>query len=306
MGAYLSKPKTEKVSETGETKNGGVKVKFCATGMQGWRVNMEDAHIANTQMSQNCQLFAVFDGHGGPEVAQFCKVKFCEELEENPNFKNGNYSQALTETFYKMDDILKSTEGKQQLAKIRKAQEQSGDESMAGCTSNVCLITQSRIYVANAGDSRTNICANGQLVEMSQDHKPDDPAEKDRIQKAGGEVWEGRVNGNLNLSRAIGDLEYKQDTNLKADEQLIIAKPDIKEYNLTNTEKVDFIIMGCDGIWECMTNQQVIKHFEKEIKINKQPLQTAVEAFLDQILAKDTSGLHGLDNMTLVVIEFQK
>lgn len=52
---------------------------------------------------------------------------------------------------------------------------------MAGCTSNVCLITQSRIYVANAGDSRTNICANGQLVEMSQDHKPDDPAEKDRI-----------------------------------------------------------------------------------------------------------------------------
>lgn len=44
---------------------------------------------------------------------------------------------------------------------------------------------------------------------MSIDHKPDDDQEKNRITKAGGDVWEGRVNGNLNLSRAIGDLEYK-------------------------------------------------------------------------------------------------
>lgn len=126
---------------------------------------------------------------------------------------------------------------------------------MAGCTANVCLITPTKIICANAGDSRSNICTNGQVIEMSLDHKPDDPLEKERIQKAGGEVWEGRVNGNLNLSRAIGDLEYKTDANLKVDEQLIIAKPDIKEYNLQNQEKVDFIVMGCDGIWECMTNQ---------------------------------------------------
>ena len=46
---------------------------------------------------------------------------------------------------------------------------------------------------------------------MSEDHKPDNENEKARITKAGGEVWEGRVNGTLNLSRAIGDLEYKSD-----------------------------------------------------------------------------------------------
>lgn len=49
-----------------------------------------------------------------------------------------------------------------------------------------------------------------------------------------------------------------------------------------------------------------MKHFEKELKINKTPLKTAVENFLDLILAKDTSGLHGLDNMTIIVIEFIK
>ncbi len=49
---------------------------------------------------------------------------------------------------------------------------------------------------------------------MSIDHKPDDDKEKERILKAGGEVWEGRVNGNLNLSRAMGDLEYKNNKSL--------------------------------------------------------------------------------------------
>lgn len=44
---------------------------------------------------------------------------------------------------------------------------------------------------------------------MSEDHKPDNKDEKERIRSAGGFVSEGRVNGNLNLSRALGDLEYK-------------------------------------------------------------------------------------------------
>lgn len=80
---------------------------------------------------------------------------------------------------------------------------------MAGCTANVCLITPQKLYVANAGDSRSVFSFKGQAKEMSEDHKPDNELEKNRITKAGGEVWEGRVNGNLNLSRAIGDMEYK-------------------------------------------------------------------------------------------------
>ncbi len=46
--------------------------------------------------------------------------------------------------------------------------------------------------------------------ELSKDHKPENPAEMDRITKAGGPVSFGRVHGGLNLSRAMGDLEYKK------------------------------------------------------------------------------------------------
>lgn len=87
---------------------------------------------------------------------------------------------------------------------------------------------------------------------MSYDHKPDDEKELARIKKAGGEVFEGRVNGNLNLSRAIGDLEYKSNTSLKPEEQLITSKPDIIKKPLAG---VDYIIAGCDGIFEVKTNQ---------------------------------------------------
>jgi serine/threonine protein phosphatase PrpC len=64
---------------------------------------------------------------------------------------------------------------------------------------------------------------------MSKDHKPDDKEELNRITKAGGSVTYGRVNGNLNLSRAFGDLEYKQNKSLGPEEQMITANPDISK-----------------------------------------------------------------------------
>jgi protein phosphatase 1G len=63
------------------------------------------------------------------------------------------------------------------------------------------------LYVANAGDSRSVLSDNGKAVELSFDHKPDNEEEMERIENAGGQIINGRINGGLNLSRAIGDLE---------------------------------------------------------------------------------------------------
>lgn len=120
------------------------------------------------------------------------------------------------------------------------------EESHAGCTANVVLITPEWTYCANAGDSRAIAMIDGKTTfELSKDHKPESPTEMDRITKAGGTVNYGRVNGCLNLSRAMGDLEYKN-TKLKPEEQMITVVPDITK---VKTEAIDFIIMGCDGIW---------------------------------------------------------
>ena len=115
-----------------------------------------------------------------------------------------------------------------------------------GCTANVILFDDmKRIYVANAGDSRCVMGRAGQAVPLSFDHKPENEEERRRIEKAGSTITEGRVDGNLNLSRSLGDLKYKQNKRLTPEEHPVTGNPDIYTYDLTPED--DFIIMGCDG-----------------------------------------------------------
>lgn len=113
------------------------------------------------------------------------------------------------------------------------------------------------LFVANAGDSRCIICREGKAVDMSLDHKPEDAPELERITKAGGKVSnDGRINGGLNLSRAIGDHSYKQNKDLGAKEQMITALPDVKTLTI-DPVKDQFMVLACDGIWNFMSSQDV-------------------------------------------------
>ena len=83
-----------------------------------------------------------------------------------------------------------------------------------GTTACVVLLTHDEIICANVGDSRAVLTQNMSTYDLSDDHKPDNEDETIRIIQAGGEVEDGRVNGKLSLSRAIGDLSYKRNKEL--------------------------------------------------------------------------------------------
>lgn len=139
--------------------------------------------------------------------------------------------------------------------------QQTNEEMMLdsiGCTSNVIFIDRElkKIFVANAGDSRCVMGKAGKAVEMSVDHKPECQIEIDRITKSGSTITDGRVDGNLNLTRSLGDLKYKNRTHLTPEEQSITANPDTYEFPLDND--IDFILMGCDGIWEKNSNEEAV------------------------------------------------
>ena len=103
---------------------------------------------------------------------------------------------------------MRSAQGQKKLAQL------SGSKSSrGGCTASVILITKEEIFCANAGDSRTVLSwKQNAHLDLSVDHKPDDPEECKRIESADCFVEDGRVNGSLAVSRALGDFDYKDFT----------------------------------------------------------------------------------------------
>ncbi|CAH2245210.1 phosphatase 1G [Pelobates cultripes] len=227
----------------------------------------------------------------------------CSDEEEEED-----YSSDEAENEDEDSEDLEDEEEEEMMLPGMEGKEEPGSDS--GTTAVVALIRGTQLIVANAGDSRCVVSENGKAVDMSYDHKPEDELELARIKNAGGKVtMDGRVNGGLNLSRAIGDHFYKRNKNLPPEEQMISALPDIKV--LTLNEEHDFMVIACDGIWNVMSSQEVVDFVHDRIILQEKSakpvlLSGIVEELLDQCLAPDTSGDGtGCDNMTCIIVRFR-
>ena len=102
-------------------------------------------------------VFGVFDGHGGREVAVFCKENIQKILQSQDSLKSKDYKTALRNTFMQLDDKVK--------------QEDYADQ--AGTTACVLLVTKDTIFCANSGDSRAVLSHSERgAIALSEDHKP--------------------------------------------------------------------------------------------------------------------------------------
>jgi len=286
--------------------------------MQGWRENMEDAHICipHLQHRNDMALFGVMDGHGGEQVARFCKHHLPGEIDRQST--RGDLSASLVASFLQMDRMLANPRYRDELNQLTRDQWSSPSSCQpdsVGCAANICCVQPNGYVVANTGDCRAVLCRNGQAVDLSQDHKPNHPNELSRIRNAGGFLVERgvgdhkvyRVNGDLSLSRAIGDLKYKQNAYLSPHDQLITATPDVRTVQRHHND--EFIVIACDGIWDVLTSQQVVDHVRmhmSELRSGRMRPSAITEEVLDRCLSPDlekTAGLGG-DNMTMMVIFF--
>lgn len=291
MGQILSQPETEKHSE-------GDRDKFLAYGlscMQGWRINMEDAHatvlnlakISNPSDAEHTAFFGVYDGHGGEKAAIFTGQHLHELISQTDAYKKKDYINALKDGFLLCDQA------------ILQDYDTRNDES--GCAATSAIITPSQIFCGNAGDSRTVISVNGYAKALSFDHKPYNEGEKARICAAGGYVDVGRVNGNLALSRGIGDFMFKKNDDLPAEEQIVTCYPDVIQHEI-DIEKDEFVILACDGIWDCLSSQSCVECVRRGIYENK-PLSQICEEIMELCCAptSDGSGI-GCDNMSILIV----
>ncbi|XP_074497001.1 integrin-linked kinase-associated serine/threonine phosphatase 2C isoform X2 [Sebastes fasciatus] len=243
---------------------------------RGEREEMQDAHILLPDMSgclsalpgqvSRVSYFAVFDGHGGARASRFAAEHLHHNLAKKfPSGETENVDKlirkCLLDTFRQTDDDF-----------LKKASSQK-PAWKDGSTATCVLVVDDVVYVANLGDSRAVLCrmeatggADGRrrslTLPLSTDHNPTIYKERMRIQRAGGTVRDGRVLGVLEVSRSIGDGQYKRCG--------VISSPDMRRCQLTANDR--FIILACDGLFKVFSADETVKFVLNILQVSLSPL----------------------------------
>lgn len=257
----------------------------------GSRHTMEDVFICSDNLMKEfgvesfedgpSAFYGVFDGHGGKHAADFVCSNLARFIVEDEDFPR-EIEKALSSAFLQTDAAF--------------ADACSVNSSLAsGTTALAALVVGRSLLVANAGDCRAVLCCRGKAIEMSRDHKPSCNREKVRIEASGGYVYDGYLNGQLNVARAIGDWHME---GMKACDGLgpLSAEPEVMIRNLT--EEDEFLIIGCDGIWDVFRSQNAVDFARRKLQEHNDPV-TCCKELVDEAI-KRKSG----DNLSVVVICF--
>ncbi|KAL1540611.1 protein-serine/threonine phosphatase [Salvia divinorum] len=254
---------------------------------KGPKPSMEDLHICIDNLPQYlCKVadipapgafYGVFDGHGGIDAALFVREKLLKFIVED-SFFPVCLERAIKSAFLRTDYAF--------------ADDSSLDIS-SGTTVLTAFISGRKMIVANAGDCRAVLGKRGRAIEMSKDHKPNCKSEKIRIEKLGGAIYDGYLNGQLSVSRALGDWHMKKP---KGSASPLSAEPELQEMLLSEDD--EFLILGCDGLWEVMSSQCAVTMARKELMLHNDPERCSRE-LVREALKRDTC-----DNLTVVVICF--
>lgn len=296
MGNDFSKAVFEKKSDVYVSSTG---LEVAATGMQGCRDQMEDAHcIADMPTRADHLLVGIFDGHGGKDVAQFASENIVSCIESTTEWTEYLRKGCLEQD---ADDLLKRSLYAGVMLLDRKLRREFPDdngrlESAQGSTAIIAMITPSHILCANVGDSRCVLGSDSATYPLSVDHKPMDRDEKSRIEAAGGLVTWHRVEGVLAVSRALGDFAYKRREDLPAEAQMVTCKPDISVRKRTPAD--DVLVLACDGLWDVFLSEVVINYVRGFFAQGEESLQTMAEELADLALDFDSR-----DNISVVLVK---
>ena len=308
MGHLLDKPKTDKLTESSAVENEPQRLAFAASSMQGWRVEMEDAHCIQLNFDGDIpghHFVGVFDGHGGTRTSQWMAENLLSCIVETDEFEqyrrsamSGSPDLEILEAALKRGFIAAD-------AKFQPILDAENPHDTSGSTAVCCLITPGHILCANAGDSRAVMAVGidkstdgNDFVALSEDHKPDNPDERDRIERAGGTVSMKRVDGDLAVSRAFGDYKFKLRDDLGPEEQRVTALPDVVIRQRKSTD--EWLLLACDGVWDVMSSGDgvgYVRHLAVDLG------ESDIELIAEEVLDKGLE-LNSQDNMTALVVQF--
>lgn len=219
--------------------------------VQGRRWTMEDTHVLLDDINTPFKLptdvkrayYAVYDGHGGKNAADITEDLLHKNIINQPEFVGGDLDKAIRTGFEITDKhILKMA---------------TAERWTNGTTTVTCFIINNTLVISNTGDSEAVLAQKQEGEELAsilltEKHKPTEPAERKRVEQAGGQVIFGRVLGSLAVSKALGDIDFKHPYN-KGSADFVSAEPYINKVEINNSNP--FMIIACDGLWDKLTYQ---------------------------------------------------
>ena len=275
--------------------------------------------------------FAIFDGHGGEECSEFLKNNYMNYLVENANFPF-DIKLSMIESFQKIEDDFFKLKCKDNLE----------DSDKSGSCALVSVIFDNKIYIANIGDSRAIMSIGGgtKVKQLTADQKPDNIKEFERALKNGSKIYlddnddpdrdESKIEfikdkaelekmkeikdnskeekifrvypSDLAVMRTLGDIKAKK-KEFGGIPGTIINIPEVYIFDINSSD--DFIVMGCDGIFDDLSNQEIVnaawtvfKHRATEKNYDIHELtQEACDLVIKFGLEKQTT-----DNLSCIII----
>ncbi|RDB16945.1 Protein phosphatase 2C 1 [Hypsizygus marmoreus] len=281
---------------------------------QGPRPTMEDSYgfVVDFDAVRGQGLFGLFDGHGNKLAAEWCGAEFhkylLDTLQRHPNTP---IPEVLTSMFSAMDQTLSelsqssalmAASGCTAVMAFLRIEDADGQQSFISSSPSqpadrTCLRqartpppTSKRVlYCANAGDARAVLCRHGEAIRLTYDHKASEQSEIDRVRKADGIIFRGRVLGYLNVTRSLGNHEAHDGFSLK---KFIVGTPYTSRTELC--EQDEFAIIACDGLWDVMTDQEAV-----DLIRGIEDVQEASKRLLGFAFGNGTR-----DNVTVMVVRF--
>ncbi|PRP82609.1 protein phosphatase 2C [Planoprotostelium fungivorum] len=251
---------------------------------------------AITQIEEKAEYayFAVYDGHGGTQAADYVARHLQSSIVNHADFTTDT-TKAIREGF------LETEIGFEKLSVDTKI------HGGVGTTACVAIICGHTLHVANVGDSAAILCRRGDPLSLTNPHTAKNPSEKKRVEAVGGVIKDGRLGHpiwnasliNLGVTRAIGDFYFKQDEWTEGKASGLSAEPEITTIQLTTDDC--FLLLASDGFWDVVSTQQAINYILQQSLTQKDGLDNLCNQLIDLALKKATE-----DNTTVLLIKLKE
>lgn len=293
-------------------------IRWGSVSLQGPREEMEDDIVLRPNTLQGFSFAAVFDGHGGFASVQFLRDELYKECLEA--LQGGLL--LLEKDFKAVEEALKQAFVKADMRLLKWLEMKGEEEDESGATATAIFLGNNKLLISHIGDSSVVLCRSGKPELLTSPHRPYGSnkaslQEIKRIREAGGWITNGRICGDIAVSRAFGDMRFKTKkiemlqkgaqegrwtekfiSRVQFKDDLVVARPDI--YQVTLGSDAEFIVLASDGLWDYMSSSDAVSFVRDQLRKHGNT-QLACESLAQVVLDQRTQ-----DNVSIIIADLGK